>query len=100
MGDSRASVKIDFSIYGKSYKYDGWINWFTEEYDGNYIDQRILEFFDKSYRDARWDYDEASRIEAKRRAAQGLEDEERAELNRLKAKYEPDSMTPSAREGG
>lgn len=97
MGDSRASVKIEFTIYGKSYKYDGWINWFVEEYDGQFLDHRILEFFDKSYRDARWDYDESSRIEQQKRAAEEQEDEERAELARLLEKY---GTTLPGREAG
>lgn len=42
MGDSKASILIKFSIYGKEFEHEFWINWCANN-DG--IDDRIVEWF-------------------------------------------------------
>jgi hypothetical protein len=86
MTDHKASIKVEFSIYGETYKMDSWINWSVggEVYE---IDDRVLNFFRDSYLDARGKYDDASG-ETERKAAAETERLERAELERLKAKYD------------
>lgn len=84
MGDSRAQIKIEFSIYGETYKADMSINYFPN--DGS-IDDRVRDFFDVSYRKARSKFDELIyECEAESRA-KAEEAAERAELVRLKQKY-------------
>jgi hypothetical protein len=86
VSEHKASIKVEFSIYGETYKTDSWINWSVggEVYE---IDDRVLNFFRDSYLDARGKYDEASG-EADRKRAAETERLEREELARLKAKYD------------
>lgn len=86
MTDHKASIKVEFSIYGETYKMDSWINWSVggEVYE---IDDRVLNFFRDSYLDARGKHDDASG-ETERKQAAEVERQERAELERLKAKYD------------
>lgn len=85
MGDHRATIKLEMTIHGKTYRQDMWINYFPD-LDG--IDGRIVEQFRAWWEDAKARYDAAEfdRTASLREA----EDErrERAELARLKAKYE------------
>jgi hypothetical protein len=83
MGDHRASVKIKFSIYGETYKMDSWINWSVGG-EVPEIDDRVIEFFRGSYLKARGKMDDEIAEEEGRKT----EEAERAELARLKAKYE------------
>ena len=92
MGDHRAACRIEFEFHGKTYKLNlSWVNW-VDSYNG--IDRRVLEFFESSYADgmSRW---HDAQIEAEEEAnAAAREAAERAELARLKAKYEPPSPEP------
>jgi hypothetical protein len=49
MGQNRASIKIEFTMYGHTEKADMWINWspddFCTERGPYYVDYRVLEFF-------------------------------------------------------
>jgi hypothetical protein len=56
MGDFRASIKIEFEMYGKKEKLDTWINYFPNE-DG--IDERIVEFFSDSWNKFTYYYNQA-----------------------------------------
>ena len=47
--DCKASVKIAFEIYGKKFTTDMWINYWPDE---SGVDERVLEFFRKSYESA------------------------------------------------
>ena len=49
MGDHRASIKIEFSMYGETKKADMWINWSPDTSDVQYVDQRVLDFFREAY---------------------------------------------------
>jgi hypothetical protein len=51
MGDRRASIKIEFSMHGKTKKADMWINWSPSDYDG--VDQRVLDFFSEAAQDGK-----------------------------------------------
>lgn len=91
MGDSRATVKIEFSIYGKNYKNEWWINWSSEDCG---CDERIATWFEncrsEAYDDLQERNYEADREERERR----VEATERAELARLEAKYGLPQGTP------
>lgn len=84
MGDSRFSLKGEFRIYGEVFPFDWWLNWYD---NGDGIDRRIVEFFrdchDKAYRKYLDETEAGHRIRQKQE-----EDEELAEYERLKAKYE------------
>ena len=84
MGDHRASVKIEFSMYGETKKADMWINWSPDGSECQDIDQRVIDFFQTAYRQMYakyWDdYEDA--LEKERQQA------ERKEYERLKTKFE------------
>lgn len=85
MGDHRADIKIEFTIHGKCYRMDSYINWFPDE---NGVDLRVVEFFVRSWEDARERYEAAIAKADELAASASREAAERAELARLKAKYE------------
>ncbi len=93
MGDARASVKIEFSIYGEEFKQEWWINWFPED---GMCDRRITEWFEACYSKAREKYDDEL-YESQRAERDRIEEAtERAQLEKLKAKYE----TPNVKFSG
>jgi hypothetical protein len=81
--DHKASVKIDFTIYGEHFDTDMWINWVPD--DDYSIDQRVLDWFADCYWKARSKWDQAL---ADHEAA-AEEGRDRAELARLLSKYPP-----------
>ena len=88
MGDHRASIKIEFSMYGETEKADMWINWSDSSSECSDVDQRVIDFFREAhaamyakYMEAEWRY----QIE---RVAKEVEERERKEFQRLKAKFE------------
>lgn len=88
MSDHRCHLKIEFSIYGMKFEWDTSINYAPNEGDG--IDDRIVDWFNECYAEARAAWDHESMLEDERRAAEKLERDERQQLARLKAKYEPE----------
>jgi len=85
MGDHRAEVKLEMTLHGKTYKHKfDWINW--DIYGG--CDRRVIECFEDWSRDAlsRFNNEMAEAEEAAN--AEENERKERAELERLKAKYD------------
>jgi hypothetical protein len=58
MTDHKASIKIEFTIYGETAKMDSWINWSPHDSQCFPIDQRVIDFFDTAYDKARRGYDE------------------------------------------
>ena len=88
MGDHRASIKAEFSMYGETKKCDMWINWSPDSSDYQGIDQRVLDFFHNAAHEmqARY-YEEQAAYAACYRELQ-LEERERSEYARLKAKFE------------
>lgn len=82
--DSRFTLKGTFSIYGKSFPMDMSLNW-VSGYNG--IDGRITEFFLTSHNQAYSDYlDEVEETDIANKT-EATERKERAEFERLKAKY-------------
>jgi hypothetical protein len=88
MTDHKASIKIEFTIYGETAKMDSWINWSPHDSQCFPIDQRVIDFFDTAYDKARRGYDERLHEAERESLDREKEREERAELARLKAKYE------------
>lgn len=92
MGDHRASVKIEFSMHDHEDKVDFWINYSPDDDCCPYkVDRRVLEWLTKAYEKAmdNW-FDQQYDAEMMRKAE--IEKQEREELARLKAKYEPESL--------
>lgn len=95
MTDHKASIKIEFSIYGVTEKMNAWINWSPDS--GQYpIDQRVIDFFVVAYEKARAVYDEENEESESEERQRAVEQEERAELSRLKAKYEHAHSAPGS----
>ena len=89
MGDSRFHLKVDFEIYGEKFDWDASLNCCAH---GGEIDDRITNWFLTCYEEAYSKYqDEIYKADATNRK-KAEEAQERAELDRLKAKYE----TPNA----
>jgi hypothetical protein len=82
MGDHRVSIKLEFSMHGHEAKNDWWLNW------SDNIPERVAEWVEGQKSKAMDKYFEAENLEEERRAAL-LEDVEREQLAKLKAKYEP-----------
>ena len=85
MGDHCVTVTINFTVHGKTYKMDSWINWFD---DGSGVDQRVIDFFSEAWRDAKARYDAAMAERYQREHQADIEASERRELALLKARYE------------
>lgn len=90
MGDHRATVKVEFTIHGKTYTMDSWINWFD---DGSGVDQRVIDFFRASWEDAKTRYDAELEALYAREHARDIEAAERRELARLTAKYKEETTS-------
>lgn len=89
MGDSRADLKLAFSIYGQDFKGEMSINWTPEDCNGYEVDRRLLEIFDRWYRKARAKWEDEVFESQREQRAKEEEERERGEFARLKAKYEP-----------
>ena len=87
MTDFKASVKIEFSIFGVTDKADMWINWWPDG-ECQDVDDRVIEFFRKVYRKGYAEYREGVAEYLAKANADDLEKAERAELARLQAKYD------------
>lgn len=87
MGDSRASIKIEFSIYGETYKADMNINW-TPYCDGEGVDSRVIEFFEKSYERARLNWNMKNFEAEREQREREVEENEKREYELLRAKFE------------
>jgi hypothetical protein len=85
MSDSRCTVKIEFSVYGKTYKWDASINY--SQGPGGEVDERISGWFEERYADAYHDWSADLRKEAADRMAHETERREREEFQRLRLKY-------------
>lgn len=89
MSDHRFEVKIEFSIYGQSFDWDASLNWSPNDFTG--VDYRLIDWFADCYVKARAGYDHQNMIEDQARDWAKTEALERAQLARLKAKYEGDA---------
>jgi hypothetical protein len=86
MGDHRASIKVKFEMHGHKAEQDWWINWHDE---GEGCDRRIIDWFRAQSGIAMSRYDAAMAEHFAEQHKAETEAAERAELERLKAKYEP-----------
>jgi hypothetical protein len=86
MGDFRADIKIKMHLIDKNYEMDSWINYWPEDYSG--VDRSVREFFEDAWEDAKGRYDRrVAKIELEKNKEE-IEKEEKAQLERLKKKYE------------
>lgn len=86
MGDHRASIKIEMEFHGVKDSCDLWINYSPDEY--GCMDQRVVEFFKSVYDRGIVKYQEDLNRYFRDRRRKETEASERAELARLKEKYE------------
>jgi hypothetical protein len=91
MGDHRPKIPADFEMHGHKAHFDfGWCNW-SPDNDG--VDRRVVDWFREqaAIAIAKWAEEVAAdKFERNRRE---FEDRERAELVRLKGKYEQRPVT-------
>lgn len=106
MGDHRASVKVEFSMYGKTKKCDMWINWSPDFSDYHGVDQRVLDFFSNAAEEMASDYWAEIERAARKQQKKVEEENERKEYERLKTKFEgerhgnsQDNEDPAGQEG-
>lgn len=85
MGDHRATIKIEFTMYGKTRNTEMSINWFPA--GDHQIDQRVINWFYTASSEFRGHW-ELEQFELRRKRE---EEQERELYERLKAKYEPNS---------
>lgn len=88
MGDRRASIKIEFSMYGETKKADMWINWSPDGSDHSGVDQRVLDFFYKSASEMESKFWESHAEAIQKQQKKAEEEAERKEYERLKSKFE------------
>ena len=82
MGDHRISLKVEFEMHGHKAKIDQWVNYTPNYADGiaEWLRLQIEKGMD-NYLEAEYEADILRKTE--------IEAAERAQLERLKAKYEP-----------
>lgn len=84
--DSKASIKITFSVYGsKDYICDMWIN-YCPDWDG--VDERVKSFFKESYEEAYDAYQQRVFKNEEKEQVARQEESDRKEYQRLKQKFE------------
>lgn len=86
MGDHRASIKIEMEFHGVKDKTDMWINYYPDSEYG--IDKRIVEFVESVYDRGMTKYNKRMEKYWAEQNKEKVEKEEKAELERLKNKYE------------
>ena len=85
MSDSRFNLTGNFRIYGKDFPFDMSLNWFSQ--DQNEIDRRITEFFLHTHDEAHLKWRQDAEDSRTRYEHEQNELREKAELERLRAKY-------------
>jgi len=86
MGDHRANIKIEMEFHGVKDSCDMWVNYSPEGCCG--MDQRVIDFFERVYKKGMAKYDRQMAEYEAERNKEAIEHAEKAELERLKAKYE------------
>jgi hypothetical protein len=81
MGDHRVNIKIEFEMHGHKTKHDMWVNW------SGAVPASISDWIETQKDKAMEIWFEAEDLEAERKAAT-VENAEREQLAKLKAKYE------------
>lgn len=83
--DSRFRLKVEFSIYGKTFNWEPSLNWYSVQHE---CDPRISKWFADCHEKARADWERNGEAERAIALNKLVEVAERAELERLKRKYE------------
>lgn len=86
MGDHRADIKIEMEFNGIKDKCDMSINYFPE--DCCNMDRRVTDFFNGIYKRGMIKYNKMMQKRYDEEHRQEIEAKERADLERLKIKYE------------
>ena len=86
MGDHRASIKLEFAMHGVEAKQNMFINWSP---DDNGCDRRITEWFEAQVEKAMDKWSEEQWQADKENRSRQVEEADRKEFARLKAKFEP-----------
>lgn len=87
MGDHRASIRITAKFHGKTYdSNDWWINYSPSGDCG--CDERVCQFFKKMWEEGHAAYEKSLADYWSEKDKEQTEKNEKAELERLKAKYE------------
>lgn len=98
MGDFRASCQIKLHLRGKNYSLDlASVNWYDHEYGAH---RAVVEFFQNAWAEAQSGYQDDVQAAYDESRKDEIEEQEKNELARLKAKYEmptPFSFQPSQR---
>lgn len=84
MSDSRFHLKVDFEIYGQKFNWNPSLNYFDR---GDGMDDRIFQWFVDCYNEAHDKYQDAIYEADRINREKATERVERAEFERLKAKY-------------
>jgi hypothetical protein len=86
MGDHRAGIKIKMEFHGIKDDTDMWINYSPHSCCN--MDERVIEFFNSVYERGMVKYNELMAKAFAKDNKEKIEQEEKAELKRLKKKYE------------
>lgn len=86
MGDHRASIKIEMEFHGVKDSTDMWINYVPESCCS--MDRRVADFFQSVYERGMDIYQAEMKKEDIKRNRKQIEAKEKAEYERLKAKFE------------
>lgn len=85
--DSRARIKIEFEVYGKTFNTDMSINWLATAASGG-IDRRITEWFERNFEDAFLEWNLQNGEKEFERWKREEDERDRSEYERLKKKFE------------
>lgn len=86
MGDHRANIKIEMEFHGIEDACDMWLNYSSGSYDG--VDDRIVKFISSVYERGMSKYNSEMEEIYEEEHKKETEERERAELARLKRKYD------------
>lgn len=88
MGDHRANIKIEMEFHGVKNSCDMWINYSPRDYDCDGVDYRVVAFFRRVYEQGMENYNTEQKKYYAEQNKKEIEKKEKAELERLKQKYE------------
>ncbi len=86
MGDHRANIKIEMEFHGVKDDCDMWVNYFPR--DCCNMDQRVIDFFNNVHEKGMRKYEVIMEKSYARQNKDKIEKQEKAELKRLKEKYD------------
>ena len=89
MGDHRCTIYIEMECHGVKDELDGWYNWIPGAVDG--VDDRVIDFIRGVYQRGMVAYHKEIEKYWQEQDQAEAEKRERAELARLKTKYESEN---------